>query len=183
MLIAMSFLMILMLEAARRQRKDALLMEFRFRLFALRDQLREVAMNDPAQGRNWLFQYLDSTIANSIKRLPKLSIWFMIGLLIAHKDDETVKRAKRHLEQAYSKPQNIKHKEIEEKFIEILGDFIMHRHILMLFISVVAVVLPVAVASALRRVKRRSLELIVESPETSTLYDFPPYRDFAKQNA
>ncbi len=48
MLLAVAFVLVLLLEAARKQRKEALVQEYQYRLFALRDDLREFAMKDRA---------------------------------------------------------------------------------------------------------------------------------------
>ncbi len=174
MLIALAFLLILFLETVRRERKEAVVLEFKFRLFALRDELREHAIENPEVARKWVFQYLDSTIAKSIKLLPRISVWYLLGLWLTHKNDPSLDRMRGHLEQELLKPENQGSKKIEERLIGTLGQFIVARHILMLMMSAGAIILPVALARGMSEMKRRSLELIVESPETSTLQRFAP---------
>lgn len=174
MLVVIGFLLILFLEAARRQRKEALVLEYQYRLFAVRDDLREYAIEDPPVAQNWVFQYLDSTIAKSISLLPTLSIWRMLGLLLTYRNDPRLEKFRKHLEEEFGKPENRRHKEIEERFLRTLGEFIVSRHILMLVLSVSALVLPAAIATAMQEVKKRSLELVAEAPETSTLHRFAP---------
>jgi hypothetical protein len=174
MLFLVAFIFMLVLEYARRKRKEVLVQTYQYRLYALRDELREFAMENRGVAQNWVFQYMDSTIAKSIKLMPRLSIWFILGVVMTHRSDASLGRLRRHLEKEYEKPRNRRLKEIEDQFTSILGQYVMSRHVLMIFISAVAVMLPVTIASSIRGYKRRSLELIVESPETSTLRQFAP---------
>jgi hypothetical protein len=174
MLIVISFLLIFVLESARRRRNELLVLEYQYKFFALRDELREYAMEDPKIAQNWVFQYLDSTIARTIKVLPRISIWYVIGLWLAYRKDRRLDRAQRHLEQEYRKAKNQKHKELEEKCVNTLASFMLSRHIILTVVSVLALVLPAACGVAIREARRRSLELVVESPETSTLLSFVP---------
>lgn len=162
------------LESVRRERESVIVRQHQDHLFALRDKLREQAMKNPALARNWVFQYLDSTIARSISLLPTLSIWHTLALTIAHRNNESLKLLIKHLNREYEKPQNAIFKEVEAELVDILGEYLVSRHILMVVISTTAVFGPVKVAGYLRRLKRQSLELVVESPETSTLSEFAP---------
>ncbi len=174
MLIALAFAFILILESTRRQRKEVLVQDYQYRLFALRDQLRECAIKDQSMAKNWVFQYLDSTIAKSIRLMPRLSIWLMLGLLITYRNDKKIERLGMHLQHEFEKPQNAELRKIEASFTDILSHYIVSRHILMLLISAIVVFLPVRIANAIARLQERSLELIVEAPETSTLGKFAP---------
>lgn len=172
MVIAVAFVLLLFLESARRQHREALTLKYQYALFAIRDDLREHAMEDPKLAANWVFQYLDSTIAKSISLLPALSFWQILGLFMTHRSDGSVEKLRAKLEFEYKKPQNQQFKKVEEKLIDTMGEFLIDRHILALVLSVSALVLPVALVQAIQKIRRRSLELVVESPETSTLGDF-----------
>jgi hypothetical protein len=162
------------LEGARRQRERVIVCRHQHRLFELRDKLRERAMENPAIARNWVFQYLDSTIARSIFLLPELSIWHALALMIAHRRDRGLDRLKRQLDFEYDKPHNKIFKQIETELVGILGEFLVSRHILLVVVSTSALWGPVKLAGFLKRLEKRSLELVVESPETSTLSEFAP---------
>lgn len=174
MLILVAFLVILLLEAARRQRREALVLEYQYRLFALRDQVREQAMEDPRLAQKWVFQYFDSTIAKSIRLLPELSIWHVFALMIAYRNDASLERFRKALNQEIEKKGNERYKDLEQKLSDTLAQFILSRHILMLLVSATVIILPVAIARTLQELKRKSLELVLESPETSTLPRFAP---------
>jgi hypothetical protein len=174
MLIGLSIALIVILECARRRRRELLVLEYQYKFFALRDELREYAMEDPKVGQNWVFQYLDSTMARTIKVLPKISIWYVLGLWLTYRKDRRIERAQNHLVREYKKPKNQKHKELEEKCMATLANFMLSRHIGLVILSALVIVLPAAVGAGIRQIKRRSLELVVESPETSTLLTFAP---------
>jgi hypothetical protein len=172
MVVVIAFVLLLFLESARRRHRETLALRYQYALFAIRDDLRELAMGDPKAARNWVFQYLDSTIAKSISLLPALSIWQLLGLYMTHRNDGSVDKLRAKLEFEYKKPQNHQFKVVEEKLMATIGDFLLDRHILALFLSVSALVLPLALVQTIQKIRRRSLELVVESPETSTLADF-----------
>jgi hypothetical protein len=174
MLIIIAFLLALCLESLRRKRQEVLVLEYKYRFFALRDELREYAADDPVLAQNWVFQYLDSTLAKTIKTLPLISIWYVLGLWLTHRNDTRIERARKSLDREYLKVKNQELKKAEEKCIEALSQFMLSRHILLVVISASALVLPAAITVAMREIKKRSLELVVESPETSTLEIFAP---------
>ena len=169
-----NYALVLILESARRQRKEVLVQDHRYRLFSLRDQLRENAIRDPSLTKNWVFQYLDSTIAKSIKQMPRLSIWLILGLVVTYRHDNAMEELGKHLQREYEKPKNRELREIEKNFAIVLNDYLVSRHILLLFMSYVVFILPVNIAKALMRFRKRSLELLIETPETSTLGNFIP---------
>ena len=172
MVVAVAFVLLLFMESARRQHRETLALQYRYALFAIRDDLREQAMKHPEVATNWVFQYLDSTIAKSISLLPALSIWQLLGLFMTHRNDDSVEKLRAKLEFEYKKPQNLQFKKVEEKLMATIGEFLIDRHILALVLSVSALVLPFALVQGIQKIRRRSLELVVESPETSTLSDF-----------
>ncbi|MGB6900083.1 MAG: hypothetical protein WBE12_15915 [Candidatus Acidiferrum sp.] len=172
MVVAIAFVLLLFMESARRQHTETLALQYQYALFAIRDDLREEAMRDPKVAMTWVFQYLDSTIAKSISLSPALSIWQLLGLFMTHRNDDSVEKLRAKLEFEYKKPQNQQFKRVEEKLMATLGEFLIDRHILALVLSVSALVLPFALVQGIQKIRRRSLELVVESPETSTLSDF-----------
>ena len=67
-----------------------------YRLYALRDALREAAIAGKVNPRSWVFGYLDSSIAKTIDRLPQISLWQGLALYLAYKHDaETIEAGAR----------------------------------------------------------------------------------------
>jgi hypothetical protein len=61
------------------------------RLFEIRDHLREGVMNGEVDPAHWVFQYLDSTIVKTIDALGRLTIWRLVGVALADRDEKTLK--------------------------------------------------------------------------------------------
>src|SRR5689334_11097614 len=108
MLILFCVVMLIMLEGARRDKHGTLALEYQYRLFALRDELREHVIANPKLAKSWVFFFLDSTITKLVTLLPGLSIWKMIGLLFVYRRSERMHRHRLHLEREYRKPENAK---------------------------------------------------------------------------
>lgn len=170
--------MLVMLEGARRDARSALALEYRYKLFELRDELRSHVIRNPELARNWVFLYLDSTITKFVTLLPRLSLWHMLALLFTHRNDHRFKVHRMHLEREYDKVQNAKFKQIEVKLMATVGQYIAKKHAcltiqfeLMRKISLPVVRGCIVVA---RRIRKDSLEVAVEAPETSTLGEYCP---------
>ncbi len=178
MLIVYGFVLLLLFEAIRRHRSKVLVLEYQYQLFALRDELRKNAGEMPGAVKSWLFQYQDSTITKSITLLPGLSLWHIFGLVAAYKDDERIDRLGKQLQIEFSKPANQKYKEIEDRLTETIAQFLVSRHFVLFAVSVLSATTLylglVTIPNALREAKNRSLQLVVVSPETSTLYRYAP---------
>lgn len=174
MLIAICFALLFFLEAVRRERMQTLVLVHQHRLFALRDELRGHAMERPALVRNWVFQYLDSTITRSIGLLPKMSVWHMLAAYLALRHNPRLTSLEKHLEMAYAKPENDELKKVHEKLSETISKFVFSRHFLLIFVSAVTVITPMAIATAISTMRKRSVELVLETPITSTLDQFCP---------
>jgi len=180
MFIVFVVISLVLLESVRRGKKDVLIMEYQYKFFALRDELRQCAIENPSLAKGWLFMYLDSTLTKFVTVLPKMTIWKMLGLMLTHKDDYRFRVHRAHLEREYQKPHNAKFKQLEMKIIATVGQFMRKRHSGLTFLFEV---LNKASASAevahrgvawIRRQRKGALVVVVEAPETSTLGDYCP---------
>ncbi len=86
--------------------RDSKIIEFRYRLFEIRDYLREAATNGQVDCRDWVFLYLDSSIGKTIDFLPQISMWQVLASHYASSNDGKTKEAARLLETALAKPHN-----------------------------------------------------------------------------
>lgn len=175
MFVGFCLVMLVLLEDARREGNSTLALEYRYKLFELRDELRNHVIAHPELSRDWVFLYLDSTITKFVGLLPKLSIWHMLALLFVRKNDLKMKRLREHLEREYSKPQHVKFKQIEIKLMAIFGQYIGKKHaFLRKASSFIAMNLVRSCLTVIKKIRRDSLEVAVEAPETSTLGDYCP---------
>lgn len=139
----------------------------RFHLYAIRDELREAAMRGDERPSNWVFEYLDSSIAKTIGVLPTLSIWSLLFVVLSRHDDQRVRRAVQHLERELEKPSNTFLRSIHDKYIEAVGSMLIERHA-----SARAIVSGFQAGGQALRWWQEVVELSTEAPETSTLQEF-----------
>src|ERR1017187_2835847 len=178
MLIMLITLALVGIEAMRRQKRAALVEEFQFRLFEMRDGLRELALRDPYMRRSWVFAYLDSTTAKAIGVMPRLSVWKLLALEISYKDDQRFEELSANLAREMAKPQLCDLKQYCDDMMKLFADYIIKRHsTLKVCISSVDRIATTA-RDAVAELRKRSLDVAMKSPETSTLPDYAP--DFGK---
>ena len=128
MLIIFTISMLILLEGARRDSRSGLATEYRFKLFQLRDRLREQATESPEVARGWVFKYLDSTITKFISQLPGLSLWHMLALVITHSNSAEFMTHRKHLEREFAKPKNQKLKQVEVELMATIGSYLAKKH-------------------------------------------------------
>jgi hypothetical protein len=142
-----------------------------FHLYALRDELREAAIDGRARSSNWVFEYLDSSIAKTIAALPTLTVWALLYFTVAYHGDARIRSAVQHLDRALEKPENACLAVVHEKYVEAIGDFLVGRHV---SVRAILWLIPwlfasIRIAQRLQRSWQRALQLSTEVPETSTL--------------
>src|SRR4051812_35012801 len=113
MLVVFIIVSLILLESVRRGMKDVLILEYQYKIFALRDELRAYATANPAVAKGWVFMYLDSTLTKFVTVLPQMTIWKTLALTLTHKNDYRFKVHRTHLEREYKKPGNAKFRQIE----------------------------------------------------------------------
>lgn len=150
--------------------REVRLEECRYRLFALRDKLRGLAIDGELESGSWLFGYLDSSIAKTIRVLPRFSLWRMIAMFLAYRNNPSVSEARRHLAQSLSRPENRKFAEIHAEYISLMVTFLIRRHLTSVGVSLLAF----SVFLGIKKVLRNMTEVATESPEASTLTDYCP---------
>ena len=171
MIIILMFLLLVMLGDVRRLRKSTVLLEERYQLFALRDELRNKAIEDRS-ARGWLFRYLDSTITKTISILPEVSLWRLLVLYAIHKDDASIQGIAERVEAESRMPQNKDFLTLRDKYIKSIGSYIHQRHKLFIFAVTQFSVFSHGIKAWSDKWKQRSRNLILTSPEMSTIQEF-----------
>jgi hypothetical protein len=144
-----------------------------FELYALRDKLREAAINQEVNSRNWVFEYLDSSIAKTIDVLERITIWRIVFTPVVLRKQEKILRARMHLQRELSKPKNKCLASIHNEYTEILGLFVVDRHSLLKSVAIKCLQAFI-ISKHIRKQWRKGLELQTEAPETSTLLEYAP---------
>jgi hypothetical protein len=172
MLFFWAFLFIFMVRLYRLQvlNAETVIVHNQYKLYALRDKLREAAMSKRIKPSNWVFQYLDSSIAKSIDALPSMTIWRIQFSPSPYRKDQRFKNARAHLRRELAKPSNQILAQVHLGYIDAWGNFFCDRHWLFRFLAVKII----NTRAALRRRWNRKVELQTENPKTSTLQEYAP---------
>jgi hypothetical protein len=170
MIVLMILVVLILFQWMRSGRDAARIHKYRYRLFALRDRLRRIAIEDTTLGRNWLFPYLDSTLSRAIHALPDLSAWQALCLIpVAYYRRDQLFMIHKYLASELEKAKNAPFKKIYEEMWNEISNHMIDRHFLM---TAETIVLGRAfegirkVQARLRKRERRSLEsVLLEQPQ------------------
>lgn len=166
-LIAMLIMLALFDRALRKGRFELLFAETRFKLFALRDELRDGVINGTLPENKW-FEYLDTTITKAIDLLPTITAWEALGLVLRYKDDSAVQHAQLTLIEALGEDENKGLANIYAKFVICIAEFLFRRHLGIRF----GMTALVQVVGRARGLKNKVAEIVTVAPETSTLNQY-----------
>jgi hypothetical protein len=100
-----------------------------YQLYEIRDHLREAAIHGDVDPRHWVFQYLDSSIAKTIDRLPKISLWQGLALWWVYRNNTAVMTAHDQLEQDLAKPGNEVLRRVYALYDGTIMLYLMDRHL------------------------------------------------------
>jgi hypothetical protein len=129
MIILLVFLLLVAFQWVRVARAEAHIMKYRYRLYALRDRLRRIAIEDTRIGKNWLYPYMDSTISDTINMLPNMSGWQTLALIpVSHSRHDRLLVVLNQLRHELSKPANAPVREIYTEMWQEIANQLSDRH-------------------------------------------------------
>lgn len=191
MLLVLAFVAIFLAAYGLQLRRENLVVKYRFRFYALRDKLRWLVAEDDQIARQWVFDYFDSSLSRATVILPDLSFWELIFLYNKHRNDESLTALRQQLEDQLSRPEHVKLKEIEVEYIGLLAAYFFERSVVLVGLGnlVYGIFLMIQMLRW-TRIKQvlidmkawlshrgnRFVELVIISPETSTLAECAPGR-------
>lgn len=171
MIIFAIFLILAALEYLFFLRRSNIVLQHQFRLYALRDELRSTVMRGEVKASNWVFQYLDSSLAKTIDSLPFISIWRVGSMVVFSPDEPKLKLRLNHLFGELRKPENELLARIYLHYLAEVGFFLSKRHgAFQIMVSSVFGVLNSR--KWLKEKFRAAKEILTAAPETSTLPEF-----------
>lgn len=159
------------LDRSHRMGVNTLVRAHQFRLYALRDALREAAMRKEVNPKSWVFLYLDSSIARTISALDRMTLWHVLLTALTHYQDESSRNAMEQLQKELHKPANKILKELHDQYTAEVSLFLIDRH-LSIKIALSNILTAIRVGRSLRQRWKRLIEYQMVAPETSTLRDF-----------
>ena len=153
--------------ALRRGRVDLLLLEMRFKLFALRDELRAGVIAETLPENKW-FEYLDTSITKAIDLLPTITAWETVALVLRYQNDPEVQHAQTTLLTALSEEENEKLNEIYINFVLCIVEILFRRHVGIRYgMKGLA-----KIVVSTRGFIKTAAKIITVAPETSTLTQY-----------
>jgi GH15 family glucan-1,4-alpha-glucosidase len=162
---------IFFLDRIRRLEKENKSLEAQYRLYELRDQLREAAMNKEVDPKSWLFEYLDSTLSKTIDNIGALSLINVLIWGILPREDQQVIAAREKLQQELSDPVNGILPRFYTSYIGAIAATLWARHALLRFATKRMIELSY-IKSAIEKMRdawRDILSNQTQNPELSTL--------------
>lgn len=164
---------LIFLDRLRRMRVDTIVRQHQFVLYALRDNLREAVLKGEIDPKNWVFQYLDSSIVKTIRYLKNINLWRLLFVASTYRRDRQFLIAREHLQRELDKPSNKYLADIHDKYIIALGHFFISRHP-SLKVFLWNLFAAIETMQYLKRESKRLVEFLTEAPETSTLEEHVP---------
>ncbi len=171
-----AFLGLILLDRLRRIRVDTIVRQHQFDLYALRDELREAVLHGEIDPKNWVFQYLDSSIVKTISYLKNINLWRLLFVAGTYRRDRRFLVAREHLQHELEKPSNKLLADIHDKYAYNLGCFMISRHPSLkgLIVFLWNLFAAIETMQNLKRELDRFIEFLTEVPETSTLEEHVP---------
>lgn len=167
---------LIFLDRLRRMRVDTIVRKHQFALYALRDDLREAALQGKIDPKNWVFQYLDSSIVKTINYLKNINLWRLLFVAATYHRNRRFLAAREHLQHELEKPSNKYLADIHDKYAYNLVCFMISRHT-SLKVFLWNLFAAIETMQYLKRKLDRLIELLTEVPETSTLEEHVPSLD------
>jgi len=109
----------------RAVRQDALelkKLDMRFKLFALRDELRRGIIEESVPHNQWT-EYLDTTLTKTIDALQEINVWEALALVASYRNDSLILQPQKNLEAALKQKENAKTKQIYDKYVLLSRTF------------------------------------------------------------
>ncbi len=166
-LISMLIMLALLDRSLRIARLESLRLDVRFKLFALRDELRSAAVSGDVPKNRW-FDYLDTSITKSIDVLPHLNVWEALALMYSYANDESVLDAQLELGKALEQEENQGLKKIYGMYLRYMVDLLVDRHK-----TSGSVVMGLAqMMGRVLNLTQKLAAILTSAPETSTLLKY-----------
>lgn len=172
-----TFTSLIVLDRLHRTSIRTLAQEHQFRLYELRDELREAVMRGEVNSKSWVFLYLDSSIARTITVLERLTlVRLVLGALFMR--DYRSEEAHQHLMRELAKESNAPLAAFHRRYIMEIGFFLIRRHATLRLI-IPNVARGITFSRKLRKAIdsivdrwQRAVEALAENPDTSTLEEY-----------
>ena len=163
--LAIIIIVLFLLALCRRLHQSYEALKFKYKLYALRDQLRKMAINNKIDSGSWLFDYYDNSFSKAISEAYYLTLFRVVILEFKYNDSKEFENFAKKVEFESRKYPELE--QIRKAYFEAVKSYLLNQH----YISVNFFIKPVAKlligASTTARKFNKLLEGILFFPETS----------------
>lgn len=164
-LLTIILLLVFCMALIRKFHHNYVQLKFKYRVFALRDRLRRIALMGDIEIDDQLFDYYDKSFSKAISKSYYLTLFHVSLLAVKYYNQKEIIELEEYLIEQTKK--NKKLQEIHNDYLMALREYLISQH----YISIYLFILPVAkLAIGTHVVKKRFnqlLESILIFPETS----------------
>jgi hypothetical protein len=169
----LTFAVIFILGLVRRNFQKNIELEYRYKFFALRDKLRELAIEGKIKKQNWEFNYLDSSLCKTVNQLSNINLIDAFYIHLKHKNDPKKEKFKQHLNLILEKDKEFS--KIYSQYGVLLVQYICRRHLVITMSIGVGLFSIITSIEYFNRIAFRFKQLIKEmreTPENSTAHQY-----------
>lgn len=112
---------------------NTLEVEYAFKLYALRDKLRNYAIDGKINHKNWIFSYLDTSISKSVSVLSAMNLVIILFFRKRIKQDPIYDLFEKALDTQFAK--DPASEEIFNEYGQILYDYVKRKHFILRFLA------------------------------------------------
>ena len=126
-------LIIVLYWRARNLYYKRLTLEYRFKLYRLRDQLRYFAIDGKIDKSNWVFNYMDTSISKTISIMDNMNLVFLIVIIIKNRNRKDLIEFNKSIETQVKLNKHLYDVYLEYGRLNI--EFLMKKHYWIAFIA------------------------------------------------
>lgn len=150
-------------------------LEYQYKLYTIRDELREQAILGNIDKDSWLFDLLDASTSKLISELPSLTIYYLIMLEFIYRKDKNIKIIRDKFDNALDiSPIS---KKIFNKYINTVYSYICQKHKMTIFIYYRLIYKTILYIAN----KANNFRLFASKFGDKFIYKFIKYFDFKKE--
>jgi len=139
-----------------------------YRLYDLRDQLRELAIDEKIDKQSWQFKYLDGSISKTVHELQYINIFATLFLVKRYNKDTNFGVYKLFIGKSMS--DNAYTQFIYDEYGEIIFNYVISKHFILLGI-VLCLAMAIRQVENIKEKLKKSIGYFRIIPETSKVYD------------
>lgn len=158
-------LVLITLSVWRRFHQQHSNLKFKYKLYALRDEVRELAYHNKIECDGWLFDYFDESLSKAISESYYITLFRIVMLDFEHKREPKLKEFKAKLEAEVSNSKEMLG--IFQRYKDAIKDYVIDQH----YVSIKFILLPIirltSATSKAAHYFNRWVKGVVIFPETS----------------